>query len=86
MTASINVEVVKGPNENNISVLRRFTRRVQSAGILPRVRSIRYSDRNRSENVQKAKTLKVLKKKEEIAELVKLGKIRETSKFTRRRR
>lgn len=86
MTASINVEVVKGPNENNISVLRRFTRRVQSAGILPRVRSIRYSDRNKSENVQKAKTLKVLKKKEEIAELVKLGKIRETSKFTRRRR
>jgi ribosomal protein S21 len=86
MASSINVEVVKGPNENNISVLRRFTRRVQSAGILPRVRSIRYSDRNKSENVQKAKTLKTLKKKEEIAELVKLGKIRETSKFTRRRR
>lgn len=86
MSSSVNIEVVKGPNENNISVLRRFTRRVQAAGILPRVRSIRYSDRNRSENVVKAKTLRVLKRKEEITELIKIGKIKETTKFTRRKR
>jgi ribosomal protein S21 len=84
--SSVNIEVVKGPNENNISVLRRFTRRVQSAGVLPRVRSIRYSERNRSENVVKAKTLRVLKRKEEVAELIKIGKIKETTKFTRRKR
>jgi hypothetical protein len=84
--SSVNIEVIKGPNENNISVLRRFTRRVQAAGVLPRVRSIRYSDRNRSENVVKAKTLRVLKRKEEIAELIKIGKIKETTKFTRRKR
>jgi ribosomal protein S21 len=83
---TVNIEVTKGPNENNLSVLRRFTKRVQGAGILPRVRSIRYSDRNKSENVQKAKALRQIRRREEVAELIKLGKIREVAKMTRRRR
>lgn len=86
MIPTVNVEVTRGPSENNLGVLRRFTKRVQGAGILPKVRSKRYSDRNKSENVEKAKTLKKLKKKEEIAELIKLGKMQEVSRFSRRRR
>ena len=86
MKASVNIEVAKGPNENNLSVLRRFTKRVQGAGILPRVRSKRYSERDKSDNVRKAKTLEYLKKKEKVTELIKLGKMAEVSKFTRRRR
>lgn len=86
MIPTVNVEVVKGPNENNISVLRRFTKRVQGSGVLPKVRSKRYSDRNKSENVKKAKTLAKLKKKEEITELIKLGKMPEITKYGRRRR
>jgi ribosomal protein S21 len=82
---SVNIEVVKGPNENNLSVLRRFTKRVQGAGILPRVRSKRYNDRTPSANVRKAKTVAYLKKKAEIAELVKAGKVTELSKFSRRK-
>ena len=85
MIATVNVEVVKGPNENNLSVLRRFSKRVQGSGVLPRVRSKRYSERNKSENVKRAKTLTRLKKKAEIAELIKLGKINELSKFSRRK-
>lgn len=83
---NVNVEVTKGPNENNVSALRRFTRRVQGAGILPKVRSKRYKEREKSENVRKAKTLRGIKKREEIEELIKLGKMNEVSKFTRRRR
>lgn len=86
MIPTVNVEVVKGPNENNISVLRRFTKRVQGSGVLPKVRSKRYSDRNKSENVKKAKTLSKLKKKEEMTELIKLGKMPEFPKYGRRRR
>lgn len=86
MQASVNIEVAKGPNENNLSVLRRFTKRVQAAGVLPRVRSKRYSERDKSDNVKKAKTLEHLKKKEKVAELIKLGKMAEVTKFTRRRR
>ncbi|MEK7186943.1 MAG: hypothetical protein AAB690_01355 [Patescibacteria group bacterium] len=85
MIATVNVEVVKGPNENNLSVLRRFSKRVQGSGVLPRVRSKRYSERTKSENVKRAKTLTRLKKKAEIAELIKLGKLNELSKFTRRK-
>lgn len=84
--SNVNIEVVKGPNENNLSVLRRFTKRVQGAGVLPRVRSKRYSERIPSANTRKAKTVAFLKKKEVTAELVKLGKIAEVSKFTRKRR
>ncbi len=82
----INIEVTKGASENNLSVLRRFQKRVQGAGILNRVRSRRYTERVKSENVKKAKTLAYLKKKEITAELVKLGKIQEVTRFTKRKR
>lgn len=83
--SSVNIEVVKGPNENNLSVLRRFTKRVQGAGILSRVRSKRYNDREQSYNVRKNKTVAYLKKKAEIAELTKAGKMTELTKFSRRK-
>jgi ribosomal protein S21 len=83
---AVNIEVTKNPNENNLSVLRRFQKRVQGAGVLPRVRSKRYSDREKSENVKRAKTLSYLKKKDTIDNLLKLGKMREVEKLTKRRR
>jgi ribosomal protein S21 len=82
----INIEVTKGASENNLSVLRRFQKRVQGAGVLTRVRSRRYTERVKSENVKKAKTLAYLKKKETTAELVKLGKITEVSRFAKKKR
>lgn len=82
----VNIEVIKGSSENNLSVLRRFTKRVQTAGVLPRVRSTRYSERAPSANTRKAKTIAFLKKKEITSELIKLGKINEISKFPRSRR
>lgn len=86
MQTMINIEVTKGANENNLSVLRRFTKRVQAAGVLPRVRSKRYSERPLSRNNKRSKTLAGLKKKEQLTELIKLGKVNEISKSTRRRR
>jgi ribosomal protein S21 len=85
MIKTVNVEVTKNQNENNLSVLRRFTKRVQAAGILPRVRSRRYSERVKSENVRRAKTLAYLKKRENVAELIKQGKMNELPKYTRRK-
>ncbi|OHA87969.1 MAG: hypothetical protein A2741_01415 [Candidatus Zambryskibacteria bacterium RIFCSPHIGHO2_01_FULL_43_27] len=70
----INVEVAKGPNENSLSLLRRFTKRVQGAGILPRLRSIRYSERLKSENVKRSKTLKKIAKREVIQDMLRMGK------------
>ncbi len=73
----INAEVIKTGNENNLNLIRRFTKKVQGSGVLPRVRSIRYSTRKQSEYVKKKKTLKVLKRREEVAELIKMGKMSE---------
>ena len=80
MISTVNVEVTKTGNENNLNLIRRFTKRVQGSGVLPRVRSIRYSARKASEYVKKKKTLKVLKRRENVAELIKLGKM---SEYTR---
>ena len=76
---SINAEVVKSGNENNINLIRRFTKRVQGSGVLPRVRSIRYSSRKLSPYVRQKKTLKVLRRREEVAEMIKMGKMNEHS-------
>lgn len=73
----INAEVVRTGNENNLNLIRRFTKKVQGSGVLPRVRSIRYATRKASEYVKKKKTLKVLARREEIAELIKMGKMTE---------
>ena len=62
-TMAINVEVERNPNENNLTLLRRFTKRVQGSGILPRVRGIRYELREPSFYKKKRKTLNRLKRK-----------------------
>ena len=81
---AINAEVSRNGSENALGVLRRFTKKVQSAGILPRVRSIRYNQRKLSAYKTKVKTLKSIKRKAEIQELIKLGKMPEkTSRFSR---
>lgn len=71
----INVEVVRNSNENSQSVIRRFTKRVQGSGILPRVRSIRYSGRPITKFIRKKRTLKSLTRKATYEKLAKLGKL-----------
>ena len=74
---AVNVEIVKSGNENNLSVIKKFTRKVQASGILPRLRRIRYNSRKMSEYVKKKKTLKTLERRQKVAELIKMGKLPE---------
>ncbi len=78
-----NVEVTKNNNESSANVIRRFTKRVQGAGIVPKVRGGRYYTRIKSRNVQRRSKLKKLEKREVHEKLVKLGKVPE---FKGRRR
>ena len=73
----INVEVERNNNENSVSVIKRFTRRVQGSGVLMRVRKNRFTARKKSEYVQKKQALKKLVRKEKYDELVKMGKLPE---------
>ena len=74
----INVEVERNSAESATNVLRRFTKRVQGAGILNRVRNLRYSKRAESRYVKKKRTLKSIKRRTDREVQLKLGKISET--------
>ncbi|QQR50117.1 hypothetical protein IPF86_03495 [Candidatus Nomurabacteria bacterium] len=68
------IEIKKNANENNASVIRRFMRRVQESGILPKVKGNRYSERSPSKLTQKKSALKKMKRRKETERLKKLGK------------
>lgn len=70
----INVEVTRNSNENSLGALRRFSRKVQSSGIIPRMRSLRFSTRKQSPYKVKQRALKLMVRREEMATLIKLGK------------
>ncbi len=71
----INVEISRNPNENSLGVLRRFSRKIQSFGMIPRMRSIRFSGRVQSHYKVKQKALKSIARRAEISELIKQGKV-----------
>jgi len=73
----INVEVEKNSNESSLNLLRRFTKKVQGSGVLNRVRGIRYHARNPSKYTKRKMTLKAIRRREEVAKLIKLGKMAE---------
>ena len=75
---AINVEVSKNGNDNNLGLIRKFTKRVQGSGILMRLRSRRYSQRKSSEYTKKKKTLKKITERSRIKELIKMGKMQGT--------
>jgi ribosomal protein S21 len=72
---STQAEVVKNEGENDLNIIRRFQKRVQGAGLLQRMRANRYYTRIKSGNVRRKQTLKVLKRRSEVQELIKLGKM-----------
>lgn len=74
---AINVEVEKNNAESSANVIRRFTKRVQGAGIIPRLRKNRYHTRTKSENVRRTARLKKLTKKATYERDLKLGKVQE---------
>ncbi len=69
------IEVRKNPNENNASVLRRFSRRIQESGIIRKVKGSRYNERKESKLKIKKSALKRMARRQEIERLKKLGKM-----------
>jgi len=70
-----NAEVTKNQGENSISLIRRFTKRVQGSGVLRKVRGLRFYQRQNSKLKTKARALKGISKRKEIERLKKLGKM-----------
>lgn len=74
---AVNVQVERNNNESSANVVRRFTKRLQSSGVIMRVRRLRYYSRMKSANVRRQARLKKLVKKAEYEKQLKLGKIPE---------
>jgi len=70
------IQVDKNGNENNASILRRFSRKIQESNIIQKVKSSRYNKRKESKLKIKKATLKHLERRKEIDKLRKLGKIK----------
>lgn len=73
--ANTNIQVTKNQNENNMSLIRRFSRRVMEAGIIQKVKGKRYAERPESKLSQKNRALKRMAKRKEVERLKKLGKL-----------
>lgn len=72
-----NVEVTKNQNESTSNLIRRFTKRLQGAGIVQKSRGLRYHGRVKSRNSQRKERLRSLVRKANYEELAKLGKLPE---------
>lgn len=74
------IEVSKNANENNVNLIRRFSRKVSESGIIQKVKSKRYNERSLSKLKTKQDTLKRLARRKENERLFKLGKGKKTKK------
>ncbi len=71
----INAEVLKNDGETDVALIRRFQKRVQGSGLIQRVRGGRYFAREKSREVRRKHALKVIARRENMRELIKLGKV-----------
>ena len=71
------IEVKKNSNENNATLLRRFSRKVMDAGIIQTVKGKRYSERETSKLSLKVIALRRMARRKEVEKLKKLGKMKE---------
>ncbi len=71
------IEVKKSDNESNTSLLRRFSRRIKSAGYIMKAKSLRSSTRKKSALKKKQEALKRISKREKLERMKKLGQIRD---------
>lgn len=72
----ITIQIEKKGNESNSSVLRRFSKRAKSSGVVAIARGKRYSERAKSELKKKRDAIKKITRREEYKRLSKLGKIK----------
>jgi ribosomal protein S21 len=71
-----NVQVTKRDNENATSALKRFTNQVRSAGVVQKLKSLKFQERQPSDLKRKQQALRRIEKRAEREHLRKLGKIK----------
>ncbi|MGB0925439.1 MAG: hypothetical protein ACPGTS_01880 [Minisyncoccia bacterium] len=72
-----NVDIKKTKNDNNLGLLRKFSRKMKVSGVLRKKRSLRYFDRKISDFKKKANALNKIEKKAEYEMKEKMGLLKE---------
>lgn len=72
-----NVDIKKTKNDNNLGLLRKFSRKMKVSGVLRKKRSLRYFDRVMSDFKKKANALNKLGKKAEYEMKEKMGLLKD---------
>tara|TARA_B100001179_G_C18360661_1_gene304748 strand:- start:93 stop:335 length:243 start_codon:yes stop_codon:yes gene_type:complete len=75
-----NVDIKKTKNDNNLGLLRKFSRKVKISGVLQKKRSLRYFDRADSDFKKKANALTKIQKRKEYEHKEKMGLIKPRTK------
>ena len=73
--STINVEIKRNGTENALGVIRRFSRKMQESGIIPKVKGERYAVRPMSKLAEKNMKIRRLARRVEVERLKKLGKM-----------
>lgn len=76
MNKSTQVEVSRRESESPVSLMRRFSRKVQQAGLVKRVRAIQFRERVKTKRQIRETAIRRKKRFEEKQLLKKLGKIK----------
>ncbi len=79
----INVEVTRHGNENIGGLMRRFSRKVQSSGVVKHMRGKRYHSRKTSDTRTKKEALTRIQRTERYVDLLKQGRVLPTKKKRR---
>ncbi|MFH1978782.1 MAG: hypothetical protein ABII97_00090 [Patescibacteria group bacterium] len=77
------VEVIKKTKETNLSMLKRFSRKIKQSGKILHYKGSQFNQRKESELKKKLKAINRIQRKKEIDKLYKLGRIGKSSKRSR---
>lgn len=70
-----NIHVEKSGNENTSAILRKFTQRMRSAGIVQKMRKIRFRSRPLSPGARRKIALHKIERRGDFEQLIKDGKL-----------
>ncbi len=70
-----NIQVEKSGNENTSAILRKFTQRMRSAGIVQKMRKIRFRSRPLSPGTRRKIALHKIERRGDFEQLIKDGKL-----------
>ncbi|MCD5396894.1 MAG: hypothetical protein LRZ98_02085 [Candidatus Pacebacteria bacterium] len=71
---TVNVLVKKKDGVNSFNLLKEFSKKTRSSGVVQKVKNVRYAKRNLSDYKKKKEALRKIKNKKIIEREIKLGK------------